>query len=549
MNRQPSSSGAKIPHLPTMAERLGAALGDDLPPPLAMPIPSVVPSPAPVGPEEFLSVEELLAKASEVAGDPERFVCYENDPDGFIKDILGVELWDKQLEVIRELIDKPRVAVRSGHGVGKSFVVSCAVLWWLYARKGLVITTAPTWNHVEGVLWREINSIAFKSLVPLPGQAYQTERRINNQWYAMGLSTNTPSAFQGIHHPRLLVVLDEAPGVNEQVHLEIRTLATDPQNCILMIGNPTITSGSFYDAFRHPEIWTLQHISCLDHPNVKERKQLIPGAVSWQWVEEARGTWGEGHPFWYSRVLGDFPLTSNRGTIPMWLVERAMSSPEKWEDAKRKAALERHPLVFGLDVARYGQNKCVLVIRHGDAVLDVLTWGHTSTMETVGKVIALFREYSPSTVVVDEAGVGGGVVDRLMEEGFPIIGYNGGHKAFTPGYFSNRRSELWWHLRTRLEHERLWLPNHKLLFGELIAPEYIHTSSGRLKVETKEDLLRRQVASPDHADALVMAFATETSAEAFISQEPEDAKDPWATPEGEPEFSLETPFDQLPAGF
>src|SRR5258708_27087697 len=150
---------------------------------------------------------------------------------GFCKEVLGVNLWSKQLEVLKATIHHRRIAVRSGHGVGKTFVVACLVLWWLFARQGLVVTTAPTWEHVEGVLWREILMLWGHARVPLPAKDNQTELKIDKTWYAIGLSTNIPSAFQGRHHPRLLVVMDEAPGVNEQVHLEISTLAVGEENC------------------------------------------------------------------------------------------------------------------------------------------------------------------------------------------------------------------------------------------------------------------------------------------------------------------------------
>lgn len=457
---------------------------------------------------------------------------------------MGITLWEAQKLVAEALIDKRRIAVRSGHGVGKTFIVACIVLWWLYARKGLVVTTAPTWEHVEGVLWREINSIAERALVPLPGTPFQTERRITNTWYALGLSTNKASAFQGRHHPRLLVVLDEAPGVDEQVHLEVSTLATGEKNCILMIGNPTQTSGTFWEAFKRPDIWFPLHINCLDHPNVKQNKELIQGAVTRGWVEERMKVWGVGHPFWHSRVLGDFPPTSTRGVIPMYLVERAMNEEERAR-AHNEARTAGAPIIFGLDVARYGENKCVLIARQGDAVILVESWHHASTMETSGRVTKMFREMAPQLVIVDEVGVGAGVVDRLRENGLPIIGFNSGHRAFTPGQFANRRSELWWLLRNRFEHRRLWLPKHDILFGELIAPEYEHTSAGRVRVESKETMLERGVASPDHADALVMSFANEGSAEAFLYEVEEAGIDPNPV---EWEIS-EAPYSQLPAGF
>src|SRR5687767_11462660 len=165
-----------------------------------------------------LSQQDLVAKLLEVAEaakkDPKRFAMYRDEPIAFCKDILGVSLWKKQQELLLAARDHRRVACKAGHSVGKTFAVACLVIWWLYARQGLVITTAPTWESVEGVLWRQIHSIRLKAPVHLPvegkPEGNATDLTIDKTWYAMGLSTNMPSAFQGRHHPDLLVVVDEA---------------------------------------------------------------------------------------------------------------------------------------------------------------------------------------------------------------------------------------------------------------------------------------------------------------------------------------------------
>lgn len=500
---------------------------------------------------EPTAIEAVLSKARSVAGDALRFEVYENDPLGFARDILGVQLWSKQEEILLATLHHWRIAIRSGHIVGKTFCMAILVLWWLYARKGLVVTTAPTWEHVEGVLWREINDRAHKARVPLPGVENQTERRVDNTWYAVGLSTNKSSAFQGRHHPRLLVVIDEASGVEEQIHTEISTLAGDPENRIVMVGNPTETSGTFYEAFKHPEVWHCIAISCFDHPNVVTGQRLFPGAVSRKWVEEARSMWGEGHPFWYSRVLGQFPAFSDKGVIPLAWAERAQEQEDRRKkmihDAKTS---ERLAPIIAVDVARYGQCKCVMGLRWGDAVESIEVWDHTSTMETTGRIVRLWRETQASMVFVDESGVGGGVVDRLMEQNeVPVFGYNSGHRAYTPGQYSNRRSELWWLVRTRLEKDRLLYPKTPQLVADLVAPTYVVKSSGRISIETKEQLLEAGKKSPDFADMLVMLFADsdpvsfeeELKAELLVQDEEAFLQEHLIEPV--------SPFPHLPAGF
>jgi hypothetical protein len=150
-------------------------------------------------------------------------------------------------------------------------------------------------------------------------------------------------------------------------------------------------------------------------------------------------------------------------------------------------------------------------------------------------------------LVIDASGVGAGVYDRLLELRAPVYGYNGGHRAFTPGSFSNRRSEMWWAMRTRLEKQRLWFPaQSEKLIAELVVPEYELTSSGRIKVETKENLLDRGVKSPDHADSLILCFAMDENPEADLSPRVEDRS---RDPEVLKPTDMDDTFAQLGAGF
>ena len=501
------------------------------------------------------ALSEVLAKAQIVAGDPTRFKGYAGKPDKFVHDILGVDLWSKQIDVLRYARDHRRVVVRSGHGVGKTFVVACLILYWLYAEQGLVVTTAPTKQHVEDVLWRTLWEIVERAPVKLPGERSKTELKLSPTWYATGITTDTAESFTGRHHARLLVVIDEAPGVEEHIHLAVSTLTTGAENRLVLIGNPTTTSGTFYEAFRHAATWKPISISCFDHPNVKSGKEGIKGAVTKEWIEEKRELWGEHHPFWYSRVLGEFPKISTRGVVPLGWVERAQNA-ERWQDALDTAKDERYPRVAGLDVARYGDNRTVLIVRQGDAVVEIRSWTHTTLTETSGKVKLLMKELDIKSVVIDASGIGSGVYDILAEQGLNVYAFNSGHRAFTPGSFSNRRSELWWHIRQRLEKERLWFPSNDakqvgLLCSDLTAPEYQVLSTGRLQVETKENLLDRNVPSPDYADALVMCFALDEDPEAeLVAPKPSEGRDVLGDILVMPNpLDDAAPFEQLPMGW
>ena len=394
-------------------------------------------------------------------------------------------------------------------------VASCLLLYWLYAEQGMVVTTAPTKQHVEDVLWPEAHKLRRGSRVFLPASGeFLTKIVLDPTWYAYGITTNKASAFQGRHHPRLLVLIDEAANVEEPVHLEISTLVTDPENCLAMIGNPTNTSGTFYEAFRNPDVWTCLTASCFEHPNVLQGKTIIPGAVSRGWIDDRRRTWGEDHPFWYARVLGEFPELSDRALISLRHVERACNK-EAWLHSLAEAQKLRYPRVAGLDVARYGQSKTVLTVRRHNTIEEQIDWSHRTLTETCGLVMQHIREKDLALVMVDASGIGAGVVDRLLELGAPVQAYNGGHRAFTPGSFSNRRTEMWWYLRMRFERGLIYLPPNVAdqLIRDLVAPEYTISSSGRIKMQTKEDMLLKGIKSPDWGDSLVLAYAMDENPE------------------------------------
>ncbi len=506
------------------------------------------------------AIRDALAHAERVADDPERFSVYENNPVEFCNEVLGIPLidlpneisglWSKQVEILEAAITEAMITIRSGHGEGKTFAMALLALWWLYARHGLVITTASTWNQVEKVLWREIASLHGRARVKLPGELLNAELRISRDWFALGMSTDNPTAFQGQHHPRLLVIVDEAPGVGEDIHKAIGSLATGEKNCIVMVGNPTELSGTFYESFRRGS-WHRIHMSCLDHPNVVTGKEIIPGAVTRRWVEQVRTRWGERSPYYACRVLGEFPRTAGSSVISLDQVERSQDVA-RWQKALAAAEARSVPRIFGVDVARKGHNRTVVAVRRGDAIEALLSWSGLETMETVGLIRVAATQYEPAIIVVDEVGVGAGVLDRLVELDYPALGFHSGRTAQNRALFGNRRSEHWWHLRERFEADTIRLPpddgspDIQQTRTDLTAPTYKIASTGRIQVERKEEMEARGVDSPDFADAIAMCFILDEEG-AETEPEPLDNVDPTrflAVPDDET-----SDFGTLPFGF
>src|ERR1035441_7543423 len=147
---------------------------------------------------------------------------YQNDPAKFCRQELSFAPGGKQREILEAVRDHPRVTVRSCHGVGKTAVAARAVLWFLATHENSrVITTAPTWSQVEQLLWREIRSAVATAHANGTGKMFPPSQvaklELSNRWFALGLSTNEPERFQGHHSNHLLLVVDEASGVDERI--------------------------------------------------------------------------------------------------------------------------------------------------------------------------------------------------------------------------------------------------------------------------------------------------------------------------------------------
>jgi len=429
------------------------------------------------------------------------------DPLFFSRHVVGGEQpWSRQAEILHALRDHPRVAVRSGHGVGKTWTAARAAIWFLYTHPhSIVLTTAPTHRQVRSILWAEIRRQVRSARLPLGGRITETRLWLDDDWFALGLSTDEPERFQGYHAEHLLLIMDEAPGVPDMIYDAARGVLTSSHARVLLIGNPTASSGPFYEAFRSPE-WRHIRVPCTDCPNVATGRLIYPKLVTREWVETQRREWGENSPAFMSRVMGEFPAESERRLVPLAWLQAAQ------ERAERLPAAMRSPRL-GVDVARYGTDRTVLLVADDRGVREVHEAGGLSTMEVAGRVLALARAHGipAERVAVDDTGVGGGVVDRLREQGFPVCAFRAAARA-SSDHFANLRAEAFWHLRQRLSPDSrgpFAVPAaEKRLCQEIAAMEYGFNSRGQIEMISKDVIRARLGFSPDAADALAICLAT-----------------------------------------
>ena len=171
--------------------------------------------------------------------DLEAYHGYSPDPVGFVRDVLGLDPWRKQVEILEAVRDHSRVTVRACHGVGKTFIAAGTGLWWLLAfPNAVVVTTAPTGRQVKELLWREIRRMHRKSRQVLPGDVRETSVKVSDDVYALGFSTDESDRFQGFHSRHLLIIVDEASGLPESIYESIDGCLTTIGSHLLLIGNP-----------------------------------------------------------------------------------------------------------------------------------------------------------------------------------------------------------------------------------------------------------------------------------------------------------------------
>ncbi|MFQ5965673.1 MAG: terminase large subunit domain-containing protein [Candidatus Scalinduaceae bacterium] len=419
------------------------------------------------------------------------------DPVFFSENVLGNEKpWSKQVEIMEAVKDHPEVNVCSGHGIGKSWVAARVSLWFLYSfAPSIVVTTAPTWRQVESILWQEIARQYRMSKIPLGGKLTNVKLSLDDGWFAIGLSTDEPENFQGFHSENILIIFDEAGGIEKPIYEATQGLLTGKVARVLRIGNPTSTTTEFYNTSKSDSVKTL-HISSWECPNVVEDKIIYPRLVTREWCEKRRQEWGEDSPIYQSRVLGEWPVEGEDTLIPLSWCERAVKNEVQTN--------EKSVTLISIDCARFGSDQTVIMCLRGSKLLDVDSFQGKDLMETCGRAIAMKKKYGAKSIVVDDTGLGGGLTDRLREQEHHVYAINFGQAAKDKELFADIKSEMFWLLREDIRDLKIQIMDG-LLLAQLPTIKYTYTSKGQIKIESKESMRKRGLKSPDHADCLALA--------------------------------------------
>jgi hypothetical protein len=425
---------------------------------------------------------------------------YYNHPVEFVRNVLKAEPLPWQVEFMNAVArGERRMSVRAGHGVGKSTACSWVIIWHMLTRfPQKTVCTAPTAGQLFDALFSEVKKWIqllpdfLKELLEVQSERISLKGAAETSFVsARTSSADRPEALAGVHSEHVLLICDEASAIPEPVFESAAGSMSGHSATTILIGNPTRNSGLFFRTHHALKTdWFTMHVSCVDIP-----------LVSQDFVNQIKATYGEESNAFRVRVLGEFALRDDDVLIPAELVDAAM--------LRDITLAPSEPLVYGLDVARFGNDRSVLCKRQGNVVIGFKTWQNLDLMQLVGAVVNESKQDGNVTeILVDSIGLGSGVADRLRELGHNVRDVNVSESSAMNPQANRLRDDLWLQCRDWLREKACKLPKDDELRMELVSPTYKFTSTGKIQVEPKDSLKKRGLRSPDIADALCLTFAS-----------------------------------------
>ena len=432
----------------------------------------------------------------------------------FAKQALGFIPDEWQKNALNDIRDNPQVAIRSGQGVGKTSIEAVIILWYLVCfPNAKVICTAPTMQQLNDVLWAEVAK--WLNTSKIKGILKWTKTKVymvghEERWFATARTATKPENMQGFHEDYMLFVVDEASGIDDNIMEAILGTLSGVNNKIIMMANPTKTSGIFYDAFhKDRQDWITHKVSSYDSSRTNKTN-----------IERLIRRYGQDSDVVRVRVTGDFPKGEPNAWINITEVEAAINRelPDGYTMKNGRYQIPNHaPIDVGLDVARFGDDETVLATRLGAICLPLKTFQGQDLMKTVGLVMKTVNNLHDAhplqkiRIKVDDTGVGGGVTDRIRE-----IIYEedlGDWLSIHPINFATKGNSdyegvislMYGQFKDKYINDII-LPKDDDLIGQLSIRRYSVTSKGRVLIERKKEMKKRGLPSPDRAEAVVMAF-------------------------------------------
>jgi hypothetical protein len=469
---------------------------------------------------------------------------WRTSPLYYINEALGIDLiWKLQEDLLlclhRAIKERKPIYIGSGHALGKDYICSAIALWFLETfTPSIVIQTAPTDRQVKRIMWGETLQKWNNRKISLGGKAFTTpyiEVR-KEDWYLIGFTTKESGSskdggggkFQGFHSPNLCVIASEAQAVEDNIFDQIDAITTAENVLMIFIGNPTRAKGRFAAGLRDTKNNIIFNFSCLENPNYIQRKTVIPGLASYEWVEDKRARWGEEDPRWIGRVLGQIPEMGINSIFPLTLIEHMKS---------RHGLLAQHSANGGvaLDPAGEGDDDNVFMAGRGGEVLDVYTKTIIPPSESAHKAVSMCKAINGNFIIVDCDGMGIGPYQELCKfdenylRGIEIIKFHGSAPSTLKDgerqIYQNMRAEAAFIAQQQGKDGKAGVFEHdNELIEDLMADEYFTNGRGLLQIIDKADIKETLGRSPGKGDAWKMlqyAFSLDIQGKGHLYQDSE----------------------------
>lgn len=462
--------------------------------------------------------QELIEDVAGFFFDPLGFVLYVFPwrEEGPLKDEDGPDEWQRDVlgEIRAALLrgesagaaagDAIRIAIASGHGIGKTALIAWVILWFISTRDYPQIpVTANTQSQLLQKTWRELARWHRMSLVKhwfewTATKFYKVE--YPDSWFASAVvwSERNAEAFAGTHEKFVLVIYDEASAIPTLIWETTEGAMTTRNAIWLAFGNPTRPTGRFAECwgkFKHR--WVTRQIDS------RKGKRANQAQIK-QWIED----YGEDSDFVRIRVRGVFPRSSSTQFIGQDLVDAC--------SRYQAMAFDALPKLLSVDVARFGDDQTVVGIKQGRKITVKAKWRGLDLVNVANRVIEFIEEEQPDGIVIDGDGYGAGVVDIIKSRNYHLVAgqnilteFHGGAGAIKDHVYYNRRAEVWGLMREAMK-DGLQIGDDPELHADLIGPEYFYTTRGGhdvIQLEAKKDMKARGLSSPDVADMIAMSFA------------------------------------------
>jgi hypothetical protein len=419
-------------------------------------------------------------------------------PSAFASNVLGINLYDWQRKVLRDLEPKDcRVALRAANGSGKTSTVISAILIWhaLVYPRSIAVTTAGVFRQVESQLWPSLRN----HIAKLGGAWEVTSGEIRylhpngNTSRIIGYSATDPGRAEGWHaedheyHP-LLMVVDEAKTVADPL---FEAISRCQPTRLLIASSPGGTSGAFYRAFtKEANMWQKHAVTAFDCPHITQTQ-----------IDEVVQRYGEKHPLTRSMIYGEFvDIGLESLVISLTQLQNCYNTPPRFRPGVR---------IAGVDFAAGGDQN-VICISDGNKILPMIAWREKDTMAAVGRFIVEFKKagLEANNIYADASGMGMVMCDALAESGWVVNRVNFGATAYDNNAYTNRSAEMWYGMAKKIEDAEIILPEDEDLTAQLTCRRTITNSKGKLGVESKDSMRARGIASPDRADALALCLSS-----------------------------------------